>query len=125
MPLVSAMTPLGKLLRKRRETRRTSWKRLMHVVGLEDETMMRWERGTTKDPPISKALLFAEEVGVPLEELAATILGRPYQPRSKLSDASSDPGEQPSATRDLADELVVRDEELGSRKQRPARKRRP
>lgn len=68
------ITPLGRLFRQRRQLNKVSWKRLEKAVGLEDETMMRWERGTTKDPPITKALLFAREVGISLEELQAVLL---------------------------------------------------
>jgi hypothetical protein len=51
-----------------------SWKRLSAAVGLEPETMMMWERGVTRDPPVGKVLLYAREVGITLEELAATVL---------------------------------------------------
>lgn len=71
---MSDATPLGRLLRERRQTNRVSWKRLEKATGLEDQTMMRWERGVTKDPPLSKVLLYAREVGISLEELAAAVL---------------------------------------------------
>lgn len=74
MPRMSDSTPLGRLLKARRVKNKVSWKRLERVVGLEDQTMMRWERGVTKDPPISKVLLYAREVGISLTELADAAL---------------------------------------------------
>lgn len=71
---MSEPTPLGRLLKARRQKRKISWKRLEKAVGVEDQTMMRWERGVTKDPPIGKVLLYAREVGITLEELEAVVL---------------------------------------------------
>lgn len=78
MPLMRATTPIGRLFRQRRKVNRVSWKRLERATELEDETMMRWERGATNDPPLTKALLFAREVGISLDELVETALGEPW-----------------------------------------------
>jgi transcriptional regulator with XRE-family HTH domain len=90
---MSDPTPLGALLRERRKARRVSWKRLSAVTGLEPETMMLWERGVTRDPPIGKVLLFGREVGLDLDDLAGVVLGEPYRaPHHETANgAGSDP----------------------------------
>lgn len=109
MPLMSEPTPLGRLLRARRQKNRVSWKRLEQAVGVEDQTMMRWERGATLDPPIGKVLLYAREVGISLEELAGVLLP---------SDDRNGRGDQPSAIRDSADVASLKDAKRGARSRR-------
>lgn len=73
MTLVSES--LGQFLRRRREP--IGWARMEQATGLQDRTMRNYELG--RMPPLDVGLRIGEALGVPLEELAETVLGRPYR----------------------------------------------
>ena len=132
MPRVNGMTPIGILFRERRQAHKVSWDRLKRKVKASDEAMQKWERGETKDPPLTKALLFAREVGISLEELAEAALGEPWQqPESPQEPASSVAGNgrgTPPVVPDIAasaDARLARRAPAGQQTQRPSRDQKP
>jgi transcriptional regulator with XRE-family HTH domain len=74
MVAMTPPSPLGSLLRARRQERRIGFKQLAAATGLEPETMRQWEVGKIAEPPLRGVLLYAREVGITMEELVEAAL---------------------------------------------------
>lgn len=72
-------------------------------------------------PPLDKALILAEYYGIELEELAETVLGRPY----KASATNGAPAGAPDASEPVADSGKAIALKAAGRGSREPQKRRP
>lgn len=121
MPRVREPTPLGILLRARRGP--LGWDRVVAATGFKERAMRTYESGGVM-PPLDKALRLGEYYGIPLEELAATVLGRPYVPSGERTRVLRD---RSTAARESGEALAALDapDATGKRPRRASRPRKP
>lgn len=111
-------TPLGVLLRTRRQASKTGFKQLTAATGLEPETLRKWEVGEISEPPFRGVLIYARVVGIPLEELVEAALG-------EASAAHTDPRDPPIAREGSAAVASARADKRAASKRQPRRAHRP
>ncbi|CAJ0730528.1 MAG: helix-turn-helix transcriptional regulator [Ralstonia sp.] len=67
---------LGKAIARERMARELTQEQLAELLGVEQETISRFERGSTL-PPLPRLIQLADVFNVPLESLLRTTTGRP------------------------------------------------
>jgi transcriptional regulator with XRE-family HTH domain len=84
-------TPLGRLLRERRQALGYSRARVSDLTGIRRGTLEGWELGRVAKPPLDDVLRLTRFLGISPDELAATVLDDRSNPAEPRSDSGAIP----------------------------------